>query len=173
MLSQRESFVTVRSTVSSLLSCSCTGQANIVYSPSSSSFPHNQQLLLGLCPLLATYRPKHPSSLSPCVRWYSVEPCSRSIHSLIFGTSLCVHLPSFDESHSSCHLVKRVSLAFARMMFRSRGSNLIGGTPERTLAASLDNVRHALIMRKFILRYTAPICLSTKYAGMQVLLRMA
>ena len=120
-------------TVSSLLSCSCTGQANIACSSSSPSSPH------------------------------SIEPCSQSTHSLIFGMSLCVHFPSFDKPHSSCHLLKRVSLAFARMMFlsslckcsclsrysssstqipfRSRASNLIGGTPESTFAASLDNVR--------------------------------
>ena len=94
-----------------LLSCSCTGHANIVYSPSSSSSPHNRQLLLGPCPLLARYTPKHPWPLRPCIRRYSMEPCSRSIHSLILGMSLCVHLWSFDESHFFCHLLKRVSLA--------------------------------------------------------------
>ena len=108
---------------------------------------------------------------------------------MILGMSLCVHLPSFDESHSSCHLLKIVFFALPRMMFLSswgkctclrpysscsthisflsRAGNLIGGTPESTFAASLDNVRHPLIMRKFILRCTAPICLSNKYAGMQ------
>ena len=86
---------------------------------------HNRQLLLDLCLLVARYPPKHPWPLSPCVRRYSTEPCYRSTHSLILGMSLCVHLPSFVESHSSCHLLKRVSLAFPRMMSLLQASVLV------------------------------------------------
>ena len=158
-------------------------------SPSSSSSPHNRQLLLDPCLLVARYTPKHPRPLSPCVRRYSIELCSRRTPSLILEMSLCVHLPYFDESHSSCHLLKRVSLAFPHMMFLSssgkgpclcrysfysthisflsRASNLIGRTPKSTYAAHLDNVHQPQIMRQFILRCTAPIRLSTKYAGMK------
>ena len=119
----------------------------------------------------------------------SIMLCSRSTHSLIFDMSLCVHFPSFGKCHSSCHLLKRVSLAFPRMMFLSssgkcpclrlycscstrifyisKSSNLMGGISESTVAASLDSVRDPLMMSKFILRCTVPICLSTKYAGVQ------
>ena len=92
---------------------------DIFFVSSLTSSSHNPQLLLGLCSLVARYAPKHSWPLSPCVKRYSIEPCSRSTHSLIFGMSLCVHLPSFDESHSSCHLLKNVSLAFPSMMFLS------------------------------------------------------
>ena len=66
-----------------------------------------------------------------------------------------------------CPCSRRYSSCSTHISFLLRVSNLIGGTPENTFAASLDNVYHPLIMRKFILRCTAPIRLSTKYAGMQ------
>ena len=71
---------------SSLLSCSWARHANVVCSPLSSSSLHNRQLLLGLCPLAARYTPKHPWPLSPCVRRYSIEPCSSSSVLVSVGT---------------------------------------------------------------------------------------
>ena len=47
-----------------LLSCSCTGHANVVCFPSSPSSPHSRQLLLGPCPLVDRYTPKYPWPLS-------------------------------------------------------------------------------------------------------------
>ena len=159
------------------LSCSRTGHANIVCSPSSSSSSHSWQLLLGLFPLVARSTPKHPRPPSSCVRRYSIEPRSRRTHSLIFGMSLCVHLPSFDESHSSCHLLKRVSLSLSSVWCSSllQVSVLVfAGTPPvrpiflfsqelTTWSEEPLKVRwlHLLTVSSIL------ICLSTRYAGMQ------
>ena len=129
----------------------------------------------------------HRNSFSVLLRWDLFW--SRSTHSLSLGMNLCVHLPFFDESHSSCHILKRVSFDFPRMIFLcssgkcpglrwysscsthisflSRASNLIGVNPESTFAAALHNVRHLLILRKFILRCTASINMQEYSLNMQ------
>ena len=95
--------------------------------------------------------------------WYELlRPSSvlRRVPSLAFARMM------FLSSSGKCPCLSRYSSSSTHISFRSRASNLIGETPESTLAAALVNVRHPLIMRKFILHCTAPICLSTKYAGM-------